>query len=243
MLERRAPGPELMDGPEFGFGEAADTFRFLVPVNRWFGGIRPLVSFFERESRTWDHSATYLLLDAGGGVGDVAVALVRWARQNGHRIRVNLVDKDPSAIELASEACRDYPEITVTCRDVLELRHQECDYVYASQFLHHFADEEVVPVLRQLLGMCRRKVVVNDLVRAPLAYLGTWFLTLGTSPVFRHDARMSVRRGFRVSELEGLLRDGGLGDLILEKHFFYRFLLIVSQGTAGQQPSMGRSEC
>jgi hypothetical protein len=232
MLEHRASGPELMDGPEFGFDEAADTFRFLVPVNRWFGGIQPLVSFFERESRTWDRNETYRLLDAGGGVGDAAVALVRWARRTGYRIQVDLVDRHPSAIELARDMCRDYPEITVICDDVLDLQGLEDDYVYASQFLHHFADEAVVPVLRQLLGICRRKVVVNDLVRAPLAYVSTWFFTLWTSPVFRHDARMSVRRGFRLGELDRLLRYGGLYDFSLEKHFFYRFLLTVNQGAA-----------
>lgn len=226
-----------MDGPAFGFEDAVDTFRFLVPANRWFGGIRPIVSCFERESRTWDQHATYRLLDAGGGVGDVAVALVQWARRAGHHVRVDLVDRHPSAIDLARQRCRDYPEITVTLRDVLDLGNQEYDYVYASQFLHHFADEEVVPVLRQLLGMCRRKVVVNDLVRDPLAYAGTWFLTLWTSAVFRHDARMSVRRGFRVDELEGLLRNGGMCDFVLEKHFFYRVLLVLNRGAAGQQPS------
>jgi 2-polyprenyl-3-methyl-5-hydroxy-6-metoxy-1,4-benzoquinol methylase len=231
MLERRALGPELMDGPEFGFDETVDTFRFLVPVNRWFGGIRPVESFFERESRDWDQHTTYGVLDAGGGVGDVAVALVHWARRNGYRVRVDLVDRHPSVAELARERCQHYPEIKVMCEDVLELEGWEYDYVHASQFLHHFPDEEVVPVLRQLLGICRRKVVVNDLLRAPLAYLGTWFLTLWTSPVFRHDARMSVRRGFRVRELEGLLKDGGLFDFSLEEHFFYRVLLIVNEGT------------
>jgi 2-polyprenyl-3-methyl-5-hydroxy-6-metoxy-1,4-benzoquinol methylase len=242
MLKHRASGPELMDGPEFGFDEAVDTFRFLVEANRWFGGIRPVVSFFERESRAWDHHGTYRLLDAGGGVGDVAVALVRWARRTGRRIRVDLVDKDPNAIELGRQACRGFPEISAKCQDVLDLKGREYDYVYASQFLHHFGDEEVVPVLRRLLRICRRKVLISDLVRAPLAYLATWFITLFTSPVFRHDARMSVRRGFRADELEALLRDGGLCDFALEKHFFYRVLLVVDQGAAGRQPSQSQTE-
>lgn len=73
-------------------------------------------------------------------------------------------------------------------------------------------------------------MVVNDLVRAPLHYLGTWFLTLWTSPVSRHDARMSVRRGFRVEELRGLLRAGGLDAYEVERHFLYRFLLILEKG-------------
>jgi hypothetical protein len=76
----------------------------------------------------------------------------------------------------------------------------------------------------------RHKVVVSDLVRAPPHYMGTWFLTLWTSDVSRYDARMSIRRGFRVDELRALLRAGGLDDYELERHFLYRFLLILDKG-------------
>ena len=118
-------------------------------------------------------------------------------------------------------------EVLSCCEDVLHLEDGGHDYVHASQFVHHFPDEEVVPLLKHLLGLCQRGVVVNDLVRAPLAYLSTWLFTLWTSPVFRHDARISVRRGFKVDELAELLRQGGLQDFRLERHFFYRFLLIL----------------
>jgi hypothetical protein len=55
--------------------------------------------------------------------------------------------------------------------------------------------------------------------------------------VFRHDARLSVRRGFKHEELVGLLRDGGMEDYSLERHFFYRFLLIVKKTQKVQAPS------
>ena len=86
LLERRASGPELMDGPDFGHDEVVDTFRFLVPVNRWFGGIQPALSFFRRESRGWDRHKTYRLLDVGCGAGDVPIALIRWSRRSGYRV-------------------------------------------------------------------------------------------------------------------------------------------------------------
>lgn len=73
------------------------------------------------------------------------------------------------------------------------------------QFIHHFPDEQVPSVLKRLLAMCRYKLVINDLIRSPLAYSATWLVTLLTSAVFRHDARISVRRGFTLSELERLL--------------------------------------
>ena len=70
--------------------------------------------------------------------------------------------------------------------------------------------------------------MINDLVRAPLHYALAWALTLFASPVFRHDARLSIRKGFILNELERLLREGGVGNFHLERHFFYRFLLIVN---------------
>jgi 2-polyprenyl-3-methyl-5-hydroxy-6-metoxy-1,4-benzoquinol methylase len=229
MFEQRASGPELMDGPDFGHDEVLDTFRFLVPVNRLFGGIRPTLNFFRRESRTWDRQRTYRILDAGCGVGDVARALVRWARHNGFHLQIDAVDQHPLIVELARERCLAYPEITLSCQDVLHLEGAVYDYVHASQFIHHFPDREIVSLLRHFLGMCRCRVVLNDLERAPLAYLATWLLTLFTPTVFRHDARLSVRRGFRLAELRKLLEDGGLSDFELEGHFFYRLLLILDK--------------
>jgi SAM-dependent methyltransferase len=230
MLEQRAAGPELLDGPDFGPDEVADTFRFLIPVNYVFGGIRPTLSFFRRESRTWEQDHTYRILDAGCGVGDVARALVRWARRKGYRLEIEGMDRHPLIVELGRQQCQGYPEITLSCQDVLQLEGRSYDYVHASQLLHHFPDEEVVPVLRKFLALSQHKVVVNDLVRAPLHYFGTWFLTLWTSPVSRHDARMSIRRGFRVEELRGLLRAGGIDAYEVERHFLYRFLLILDKG-------------
>jgi SAM-dependent methyltransferase len=227
MLEGRRTEPEWMDGPEFGPAEVADTFRFLVPVNRVFGGIGPGLDFFRRESRTWDPGRTYCVLDAGAGVGDFSRHLARWARRSGQRLVIRAVDQHPLVVEEGRARSRDYPEITFAEEDVLALEGQMCDYVHASQFVHHFPDDEVVPLLNHLRRLCRHKVVVNDLVRAPLHYLGTWLLTLFGPAVFRHDARISVRRGFKMDELAALLNAGGVHDYRLERHFLYRFLLIV----------------
>jgi SAM-dependent methyltransferase len=227
MLKERATGPEWMDGPDFDHDQVADTFRFLVPVNRLFGGIQPSLSFFRRESRAWDPDRTYRILDAGCGVGDVAVALARWARRNNFRLQIDGVDRHPAVIELGRAKCQDYPEIALACRDALQLQDRVYDYVHASQFAHHFPDEELLPLLKHFLALCQRAVVINDLLRSPLAYLATWLFTLWTPAVFRHDARMSVRRGFKIKELRALLEAGGLSNPRLEWHFFYRVLLIL----------------
>jgi SAM-dependent methyltransferase len=236
MLEQRASVPELLDGPDFGAREVSDTFRILVPVNRWFGGVRPTLSFFRCESRTWDRGETYRILDVGCGAGDVARALVEQARASGHRLRLEAIDKHPEVAAFAQRECLAYPEITVSCQDVHQLSGQQHDYVHASQFIHHFPDEAIAPLLGHMLGLCRRRLVVNDLVRAPLAYLGAWLFTLWTPAVFRHDARVSVRRGFKMDEVKDLLRAGGIDDFCLNWHFFYRFLLIVDRESSPRVP-------
>jgi SAM-dependent methyltransferase len=227
MLEDRVTGPEYLDLPGFGLDEAQQTFSLLVPVNRLFGGVRPQISFFRRESRNWDPEVTYRILDVGCGVGDVPVALVRWARRAGYRLEVDCIDKHPVVVDLARENCSPYPEISVARQDVLDFQSLDHDYVHASQFVHHFADDEVASLLRHMRNLARTKLVVSDLVRAPLAYFSTWVFTLFSTPVFRHDARISVRRGFKLDELDRLLRDAGLSDYRLERHFFYRLLLIM----------------
>ena len=235
MFERQTAKPELMDGPDFGPQEVADTFRFLEPVNRWLGGWWPMLSFFRRESQAWDRHGTYRFLDVGCGASDVPIALVRWSRRSGYRIHIDAIDKNPFTIELARRKCQEYPEISLSCQDVFHLNAQEYDYVLASQLIHHFPDEQVPSVLKRLLAMCHSKLVVNDLIRSPLAYSATWLVTLLTSAVFRHDARISVRRGFTLSELEGLSRSNAFHNFRLSGHFFYRFMLIVSKGGSSQR--------
>jgi SAM-dependent methyltransferase len=229
VLEQRSKEQERLDRPDFDARQVEGTFRYLVPVNRWFGGIRPQIGFFERESRHWESGVVQRVLDVGCGAGDAAVALAKWGRRRGYCLEIEAIDSHPLVVEYARERCRPYPEITVLRRDVLLMPGAEHDYVHASQLLHHFADEELPNLLHQLLGICNRKLLVNDLLRSPLHYGAAWVLSLFTSSVFRHDARLSIRKGFRIDELRLLLSEHGFTNYRLESYFLYRFLLIMDR--------------
>src|SRR5260221_14405848 len=60
--------------------------------------------------------------------------------------------------------------------------------------------------------VARLGVVVNDLQRSRLGWLGAWFLghLLTANRYTRHDSTLSVRRAYRPDEMVELLRAAGL---------------------------------
>ncbi|NLE75964.1 MAG: methyltransferase domain-containing protein [Chloroflexi bacterium] len=229
MLRERPSQPERMDQPDFGLRETEASFRFIEPVNRWLGGVQPMLGFFRREGRAWLPGQTVRILDVGCGCGDVALALARWGQRAGHRLQIEAVDRNPNAVALAQRKAGHAANLTFACRDALALEGAPHDYVLAAMFVHHFPDAEVPALLHRLLSLARRKVVVNDLQRTAPNYLGTWLATAFSQPVVQHDARLSVCKGFTLGELRRLLEAQGLSVYRLERHFFCRFLLILNR--------------
>jgi hypothetical protein len=69
--------------------------------------------------------------------------------------------------------------------------------------LHHFEDDAIPAVLRELDRVAGGHVVVSDLRRSWLAACGFWLVSwpLGFHRVTRHDGFVSVLRGFTADEL------------------------------------------
>jgi len=60
--------------------------------------------------------------------------------------------------------------------------------------------------------VARHGIVVNDLARGRLAWLGAWLLfhAVTRNRFTRHDGPMSVRRAYSVAEARSLLEGAGL---------------------------------
>jgi hypothetical protein len=115
------------------------------------------------------------------------------------------------------------------CSDLLQLALQPVDVITAALFTHHFSQGQLPDVYRAMAGAARRGVVVNDLHRHALAWAFIWLATrlLSRNRMIRHDAPLSVRRGFRAADLQRLRAEPGLGGLRFMWRPLFRYLILV----------------
>jgi len=206
------------------------SLTHLRDVNRWLGGIRAL-------QRTLAHlivpGARVALVDVGCGSADVPLALLRWAAARGCHVSILAIDRGLAAARMARHQTRDATGIRVVCADALALPLGDAsvDVAMMTLTLHHFEGPGRPAVLRELARVSGRLVIVSDLERNWPNYVGARLLaaTVWRSNRFtRHDAPLSVRRGFTPGELLADLRDSGLRDARVSRRFFYR---LVGTGT------------
>ena len=111
------------------------------------------------------------------------------------------------------------------------------DVGHASLVLHHLDPVEAVAFLRELARVSRSGVVINDLDRAVVHWLGAWFLghLFTRNRLTRADAPLSVRRAYTVPEMAVLLRVAGLRPIAVRRAFFrHRYAIVaVRASTAG----------
>jgi len=72
-------------------------------------------------------------------------------------------------------------------------------------FFHHFEDEQILSIIEKLRPHVLRGVLINDLRRSLLSYASCFLLTYPLSSGVKHDALLSIRRGFKSEELRRLL--------------------------------------
>ncbi len=234
MLDKRAPGPELMDDLTLADDALRQNLDELETINTWLGGYQPVLNALDRLKSRFPAGRPLRLADLGSGGGDTLRHVARWARRNGVPVALTGVDANPFMLDYARAKSADYPEISYQQADIFSAKFQAetYDVLTASLFCHHFTDDELGALLRQWAGQARVAVVVNDLHRHWLAYHGIKWLTrlLGGSYLVRHDAPLSVARAFRRADWGPLLARAGIARYELRWRWAFRWQLIIPGG-------------
>lgn len=213
-MERLTGAAELLDGPLDDPAALTGNLRDLRRINRRLGGVDLSAAAIDALAA---HRNEVTLLDVGTGGADIPMALIERARARGRRLHVVGVDSRP---EVLAAAIRANPAVSITAGlelhigDGRALRYPDrsFDVAHASLVLHHLDSMEAVALLREMGRVARLGVVVNDLQRSRLGWVGAWLIghLLTANRLTRHDAPLSVRRAYRASEMRAMLRAAGL---------------------------------
>ena len=213
-MQRLTDALELLDGTLDDPVALDGNLRDLRRINRWLGGIFLSAAAIEALAA---NRAELTLLDVGTGGTDIPLALLGLADRRGRRLTVVGIDSRPEILAAAiranpASATTDRLQLLVGDGRSLSYPDHSFDVAHTSLVLHHLAPDAAVELLREMARVARLGVVVNDLHRGRLGWVGAWLLghLLTGNRYTRHDAPMSVRRAYRVDEMTDLLRAAGL---------------------------------
>jgi 2-polyprenyl-3-methyl-5-hydroxy-6-metoxy-1,4-benzoquinol methylase len=203
---------EAIDDPHCDAELMRRTYAHLAIINRTLSRMRGLLRrHVLADAARVGGSATVLEIGCGGG--DVLAWLARASARAGVELRLLGMDSDPRAVARAERLLAPYPNASVRLGSIEDLAtlSDPSDYVFCNHVLHHVPPDGVVPSLRKLRLAARRRLLVNDLERSPVAY---WLYTALAGVAFHGsfvyaDGRLSIRKGFRVPELEAACAQAG----------------------------------
>jgi ubiquinone/menaquinone biosynthesis C-methylase UbiE len=251
-LSVRSEEPELIDARVRDRAALATMHDELVTINRYLGGRSSSLSILRRALAGRGEIAVpnaraaarggIIVLDVGSGAGDLARAISAWGRRRGREIRVIGLDRNPQACRDAiartaagaeatsARASTAAAEVSLSFAAAdafrLPLRDGSVDIVHAALLLHHLSESDLATCLRELGRVARLGVVINDLHRHWLAWGAIAFLTrfFSRSVLIRHDAPLSVRRGFTRAELRRAFDAAGLEAVSIGWRWAFRYV-------------------
>ena len=227
-FKKRSYELEDIDTGNYTPAEYEGCISELQLVNRWMGDAHTLKRTLLKDVEQ-NGLREFSVLDVGAGSGELLRVAASWARETGRRFRgVGLELNERSAQAILDES-KTFPEIDSVRGDAMQLPfgEDEFDYVMCSLFTHHFMDDHVVRILREMSRVARRRIFVIDLHRDPVPYF--FYTTLGKlvlkNRLLRHDGALSILRSFKAPELLKLGRAAGLHNVAVEHHFPARLVL------------------
>lgn len=202
-LTDRAVSPELLDNLPPDAPEARASRRDLRRINGIMGQARIMV----RALRLHVPHQPRRIVELGCGDGFATLAIARKMAPAWPGAELTMVDLQPVVPqEVLAEIGALGWSVEVVTADVFDWLEgaRGYDLALANLFLHHFEDGALERLLAGIAASAST-LVATEPHRAPFAHLAARSVgAIGANHVTRHDAAVSVRAGFRGSELTPL---------------------------------------
>jgi SAM-dependent methyltransferase len=217
---------ELLDYPEIPAADIERNMLELEIINRKLGGHKITLQGF---LRLYANQPQLHVCEIGCGGGDNGMAIGKRLKAKDIDLTYTGIDINPDCIRFAKKRKWQTPSYFLVS-DYKKVHFDlPPDILFCSLFCHHFKNEELIEMFRWMYDNSNLGFFVNDLHRHPLAYHSIRLLTslFSNSYLVKHDAPLSVLRGFKKRELEDLLRRAGISHFIIRWKWAFRWLIVV----------------
>jgi 2-polyprenyl-3-methyl-5-hydroxy-6-metoxy-1,4-benzoquinol methylase len=232
-MRQRAQEPELMDDFSKGGAELREALQHLRRLNRIFGAAAPTLYGVRRLWIGADKPRQLSILDIGSGSGDVNGRLLRWAAANRIDLRITLIDITEEACEEARLFFRNEPRVQVMRSDLFTLPEAYADVITGTQFVHHFATDELPMVVESMIKASRLGVVINDIHRHWIPWAAVWLAArmISNNRYIVNDGPLSVAKGFRSADWANLrIRLSLSSEMFYAWRPLFRYVVVIRKG-------------
>jgi ubiquinone/menaquinone biosynthesis C-methylase UbiE len=183
------------------------------------------------------------VLDVGAGACDISLALSS-AAGPWPSVRVTAVDRRREVLDAARRVTpgldgREDLRLELADGRALPYPDGAFDVAHASLVVHHLDGREAVGFLRELARVARIGIVINDLERGWLPWLGAWLVlhAMTRNAFTLHDGPLSVRRSYTAREMRSLLAEAGLRPVAQASGFAGHRWAIAAEPRRGAVPT------
>jgi ubiquinone/menaquinone biosynthesis C-methylase UbiE len=219
----RVDAPEILDTDACSAADVAISMQDLGRVNRWFGGVATTRKMVERVTQVTGEKR-FSLLEVAAGTGEVPDTVQRTLVSRGINLDVTLLDRARSHLPAGNHS---------VVGDAMRLPFGDgsFDLISCNLFTHHLDAVNLCRFVNEALRVCRRAVLINDLVRHPMHLA----LVYVSRPIMRSriawlDGVTSVRRAYVPEEICRMIASACPSDGIqieIARKYLFRMGVIV----------------
>lgn len=229
-LTNRSYDKELLDADGIPFEDIRQNMAELDFINTWLGGHGISIRGFQQLIQ---NKKNITLCEIGCGGGDNLVAIAKWCIKKNITVQCIGIDIKKECIDVAKlQPLLQNNAQWLNC-DYVEAKFiTKPDIIFSSLFCHHFSNEELISQFQWMQQNCTLGFFINDLQRNTIAYHLIKMLSrlFSRSYLVKHDAPLSVARGFHKTELINLLQKAGMHNSDVSRKWAFRYLLIYKHG-------------
>lgn len=209
--------------------EEYDTFlREIKTINRLIGDARALKkSMLTDISKSGTNKSA--ILDVGAGSGELLRGAAEFFRNRNIEGSLVGLDLNEKAVLSIKKEANQYSEIMPIRGDafLLPFADKTFDYSVSSLFTHHFTDNRIVEILKEMSRVSRRGIYIIDLHRHPVAYrlYRIYCRLFRISKLVTDDGSLSILRSFIPAELTEIAEKAGLREIRVETVIPFRIIL------------------